>query len=345
MYWNSSCLEPEIEAVSKEVFGLADVFPRSWIFSVNRHLSCSFSSRKRIIGFNPRLHVIARLLIPILERHFDISHVYGSASPWPFSTAVGRRPVVLTIAVESGEPDVSFLKRCEKIIVQTPVYKQVLMDHGMGDQKIELMFPPVDLSEFHQIEPRRLSSFPAILFATSPRTREEMEGRGVGLILNAAAHGTGAKWRLLFRKWRSGNTAFSETRRMLHEQQLVDDIQLELRNASDMATEYNNADFTVIPFTRPDAGKPCPNSMVEGFACGLPTLISMESPMASFVKLHRCGAIFKTSVESIRDAVEWACDNYATLSANSIDVARSHFSADVHYRKMRSIYEEVISGK
>lgn len=341
VYWNTSCLEPKIEAVSKEVFGLSRVFARSWIFAINRHLGCSFSLRKRLVGLNPRFHVFARLLIPILERQFDISHVYGDASPWPFSSAVGRRPTILTIAVESGEADVSFLKRCSKVIVQTPAARENLLRHGIEVEKIELMFPPVDLSEFRQFETRPLSPCPKILFATSPRTREEMEGRGVQLILDAAARGIPARWKLLFRKWRSENTAYTETLGLIENQRLKN-VELELRNVSEMAPEYRDVDFTVIPFTRPDAGKPCPNSMIEGLACGLPTLISAESPMAGFVKEHNCGAVFDTTGESVGVALAWACENYAALSANAIDVARAHFSADAHYRRTRQIYQHVM---
>lgn len=343
VYWNTSCLEPEIEAVSKEIFSLADNFPGSWICAVNRHLRFTVSLRRRVIGFHPRLQLLARLFVKASERRFDISHLYGQPSGWPFSCEVGRRPIVLTIATESGEPNVVFWEKCEKIIVQTPGYRQAVLDHGIDPDKVELMFAPVDLTRFSQQKPRQLSGVPVVLFATSPRESKELHGRGVPLLLDAATELPHSLFRLLFRKWRSENTAYEEMRQVLLKEPRAN-VELELRNVTDMSCEYKNADFTVIPFTHRDAGKPCPNSMVEGMACGLPVLISERSPMAEFVRENACGAVFGLSGDSIRKSFEWACRNYEELSTNAANVARTRFGAQEQYREMRAIYEEVNSG-
>lgn len=342
VYWNTSCLEPDIEAVSKEVFGLAARFRPSWIFAINRHLRFAFSWRRRFIGFNPKLHFLARFLIKMFERQFDVSHVYGEPAPWPFSVSVGRRPVVLTIAVESCEPDIAFWKRCDKIIVQTPSYREVVIGNGIAPAKVELLYAPVDLSRFRPRDSRRLSSRPTVLFATAPRTSEELNGRGVPLILEGAGQTPQADWRLLFRRWKTGSTAFGEASRSLRDLNL-ENVQLEHRNVGDMSAEYLKADFTVVPFTHRDAGKPCPNSMVEGMACGLPVLISEAAPMCDFVRENECGGVFELDGKSIAQTYEWACRNYERLSANCIRIANSQFSSHAHYLAHERIYAQLLA--
>ncbi len=338
IYWNTSCLEPEIEAVSKEVFGLAESFRPSWIFAVNRYLRCSFSLRKRCLGFNPRWHLLYRLLIPLLERRCDVNHVYGSSSPWPFSSALGRKPIVLTIAFEAEEPDVAFLTRCSKIIVQTQECYTRVLDVGIEPEKVELLFAPVDLTRFQAETPRELSKSPTILFATSPRTREEMNDRGVNLMLEAAAMRNSITWRMLYRQWRSNDTAYEATERLVRERQLRN-IQIHHGNVDEMLLEYQSADFTIVPFIHAGGGKPCPNSMVEGMACGLPVLISAVSPMAEFVNHHGCGVVFQPNAESLCEAFDMACCRYASLSQKSLEVASRYFSLETYLQRMSAIYD------
>ncbi|MEO2030952.1 MAG: glycosyltransferase, partial [Planctomycetaceae bacterium] len=320
--------------------GLADAFRPNWVFAVNPHLSCSISSRKRCFGFNPRWHLLYRLLIPLLERQCDVSHVYSGPSPWPFSSALRRKPIVLTI-VEPGEPDVSFLRKCRKIIVQTPEQRSRVLDTGIDAAKVELLFTPVDTTKYHNLQPRVLSDSPTILFATSPRTSEEMEERGVNLMLEAAPNMPQVVWRMLFRRWRCSDTAYETTARLVAERRLSN-IQLQHGNVVDMQSEYQAADFTIIPFTRSDGGKPCPNSMAEGFASGLPVLISSVSPMADFVRRNRCGAVFHPTASSFRDAFASACDDYCILSRNSCEVAKTYFCQQTYFKRMAAIYNEVL---
>ena len=118
-YWTTSCLQPEIEAVSKEVFQLAEHFDHSLLFGINPHYVLCASLKKRYIGFHPRFDPILRTLIPFIERYYDVSHVYGEVTPWTFYKTLRRKPIVLTVASEKGTPKVDFLKRCRKVIVQT----------------------------------------------------------------------------------------------------------------------------------------------------------------------------------------------------------------------------------
>jgi glycosyltransferase involved in cell wall biosynthesis len=211
---------------------------------------------------------------------------------------------------------------------------------GIEPAKVDLIFPPVDLARFQSKKKRELSGSPTVLFASSPRTREEMKDRGVNLLLDAAQMKTAVTWRMLYRRWRSNDTAYESTENLVREGQLSN-VHLQHENVSDMLSEYESADFVVIPFICATGGKPCPNSMVEGLACGLPVLISPVSPMADFVRHHRCGIVFQPTAESLNEALDRGCDTYATLSKKSLEVAKSHFSQRTYVKKIAAIYDKL----
>ena len=53
-YWNTACLEPEIEAVSKEIAALSAHFADSRVFGVSPHYLMRFAPSARTVGFHPR---------------------------------------------------------------------------------------------------------------------------------------------------------------------------------------------------------------------------------------------------------------------------------------------------
>ena len=148
IYWNVSCLEPEIEAISKEVFQLARLFSKSVIFSINPNYLLRFSFKKNYIGFHPALDPLLRLIIPYVEKFSDINHIYGEPCPWTFYKTLRRKPLVLTIASEKGELRQDLLERCQKIIVQTEALRKRILASGIDERKVEILYPAVDLARF-----------------------------------------------------------------------------------------------------------------------------------------------------------------------------------------------------
>lgn len=341
IYWNSSCLEPEIEAMSKEVFQLARHFRGSWLFGINPHYRLRWSFRNRYVGFHPSFDPLLRVLIPLVERYADINHVYGEPCPWIFYKTVKRRPLVLTIASEKGEGNWEFFNRCGKIIVQTEHFREKVLAFGVEKKKVELMYPGLDLSRFEPLlRPQGIQGTPKILFATAPRAREEMEGRGVNLLLQAAKEVPDIHFHLLYRPWRTGYTSLKPTRDFITTHNLRN-VTLTNTVVHDMPGIYREFHFLVIPYTRPDGGKECPNSLIEGLACGLPILISAVSPFAYFIEQHQCGVVFEPSPSGLITAVEKGMRQYAELSSNGITAARPCFSEANVIKRLECIYREV----
>jgi glycosyltransferase involved in cell wall biosynthesis len=345
IYWNTSCLEPEVEAISKEVFQLAQNFRNSLIFGINRNYIFRFSARDRMIGVNPLFDPILRPLIPLLEATCDVNHVYGDPTPWTFYKTLRRKPIVLTVASEKGDIRPDFAANCGKIIVQTDRYRRRIISQGVDPEKVELIYPGVDLSRFTPDQESRSELAgdvtPSVIFATAPRSKEEMEGRGVGLILETARRYSGVNFRLLYRKWRTGHTSYNPTREWI-ERHGLRNVVLTNSAEQDMAAVYRKHHFTIIPYTTPEGGKECPNSMVEGLACGVPVLLSSVSPFTRFVNDNRCGIVFDPSPESLSQAIQAGMGCYEELSKNAVETANRYFSAESVYQKMEAIYGELL---
>src|SRR6266545_2386259 len=185
-YWTTSCMQPEIEAVSKEVSLLAAHFRGSFRFGISPHYVLCASWKNRYVGFHPRFDPLLRIVIPWAEKYCDINHVYGEPTPWTFHKSLRSKPLVLTVASEKGSAEIDFLLRCRKVFVQTNSYYRKLSTLGMEPERMELLYPGVDLKRFRpRADALHRSGRPKILFATAPRTQAEMKSRGVFLLLDA----------------------------------------------------------------------------------------------------------------------------------------------------------------
>jgi glycosyltransferase involved in cell wall biosynthesis len=342
IYWNTSCLEPEIEAVSKELFQLAAHFRHSLLFSINPQIGLRGSLAKRYVGFHPKFDPLLRVIIPLIEFSGDINHVYGEVCPWTFSKALKRKPLVLTIASEKGEPQLDFLGRCRKIIVQTEAMRGILLALGVEASKTVVLYPAVDLQKF---TPRQVSTAvphaPRVLFATAPRTREEMEARGVQLLLAAAKDTPKVRYHLLYRRWRHHYTSLQPTKELMTSHQLQN-VTLTDEIVNDMPSIYRDHHFTVIPYTQPGGGKECPNSVIEGLACGLPALVSSATPFSHFIAMHKCGVVFEPNPSSLVAAIDEGLAQYQQLSHNAASIAQEFFSHTTMFEKLARIYQEVL---
>ena len=213
---------------------------------------------------------------------------------------------------------------------------------GVEEEQLELLYPGVDLRMYRPHE--RINSdrsHPKILFASAPRSEEEMQKRGVYLLLEAAKISHDVQYHLLYRKWATGYTSLAATEGWLRARSLSN-VTLTNSVVKNMHRLYQKYDFTVIPYTTADGGKECPTSAVEGLACGLPTIISSIAPFADFVVEHRCGVVFDPTPESLVRAIETGVGQYHELAKNAITAAQSVFSLDKMLNRMSTIYKDIL---
>lgn len=341
-YWTTACLEPRIEAVSKEVYELAAHFAGSRIVGVSPHLFFKLSWRRRIVGFHPRWDPLLRLAIPVLEQRTDVNHVYAEVSPWLFFKALKRKPTLLTIASEKGEPVPEFMHRCDAIVVQTVEMKERLEAADVDDGKIRLIYPGLDLARYVPRDGVRACRRPQILFATFPRTEEELAARGVIFLIEIARKLPEIRFSLLSRPWRGGASGLPAVKHML-ERHEVKNVHVLEGMQEDMMELYRRHDFTIVPYTRRDGGKECPRSLVETLACGVPVLISDVAPFASFVAEHDCGRVFSLNADSFASALNAGLSAYPRISTNAVSCAHVYFDRENTFREYAGIYGRLMS--
>jgi len=336
-YWTTAPLEPDIEAVSKEVAELAEHFGGS-ILSVSPHLSLRVERAGRVLGFSPGWDPLLRLAIPLMERAVDVNHVYAEVSPWIYHKTLRRRPIVLTIASEKGEVVPEFVERCSMLVAQTRGMKAKLEQRGVPASKLRLIYPGIDLAAFQPRSDAPPGARPRVLLATFPRTAEELEERGVLFLLEVAREYPAIDFTLLSRPWRSGGTADERARALVSSGGLTNVTMLGGAHA-DMRSLYLQHDFCVIPYTVPAGGKECPRSLVESLACGVPVLISGQASLAGFVQERACGEVFALTPQSFAAAVDAALGRYRELSANAVRAAHDQFDSRNTLRAYADIYE------
>jgi glycosyltransferase involved in cell wall biosynthesis len=338
-YWTTAPLEPGIEAVSKEVFDLVAHFGGR-VCAVSPHLSLKCARGGRILGFHPLFDPLLRIIVPALECLTDVSHVYAEISPWLFHKTLRRRPIVLTIASEKGEPMPAFLERCSAVVVQTSAMARKLESHGLAAAELSLIYPGVDLSMFHPRSGTLVRRPPKILLATFPRAAEELTERGVMFLLDVARSYPDVQFSVITRPWRSGSNAIDEVQRNIDTHRL-NNVRLLEGVQPDMRSVYMAHDFTVIPYTTADGGKECPRSLVESLACGVPVLISEVAPFATFVDEHNCGRVFTLHPSSFAAALESALTEYDKLSRNAVARAHANFDLQSTLQSYSDIYDKV----
>src|SRR5687767_6649068 len=117
-YW-TGWLDPVMVAVSKEVFQLLPHFPGSCAFGLSHHYLMRVSLSHRAFGLHARAYPLLRAMAPIVERCFDVSHVYTHLADWHFLRALGRRPVVLTVTQKSNGANPTLLSSVHHVVAQT----------------------------------------------------------------------------------------------------------------------------------------------------------------------------------------------------------------------------------
>jgi len=327
--------EPVSEGISKEVCMLHSHFKESFIYGMNPFFEISSLFRMKV---NTRKLVFCTALIPlratkkILERKFDLSHVFGNLYGDYFVTTLEKRPILLTAVTIDKIGPIKDYEKIDEIIVESEKQKKMLLNAGVDKNKVKLVYPGIDLKAFSHSKPNG-GEF-SILFASSPLREEYFGARGVNLLLDAAKALGGIKFILLWRKRavRAVKMAIEEKR--LKNIKLVNEI------IHDMNKMYGNAHATIAPFTTREYNKSCPNSIPESLAAGKPVLVSDNVGISDLVKKEKCGVVFKPILEELVNAVNELKQNYKKYQKNARKTAEKYFSKETFLEEYKKIYEK-----
>ena len=337
-FW-TGWLSPQMEGISKEVFGLREHFPHSAVVGLSRHYTFKASLRRRYLGWNVKGYPILRLLAPFIETFTDINHVYGNLSEWFFLRALHHRPIVLTVAVAGTPLDPKLYRHVHRFIVHSTSGAQDLIRWGANPAYVRVLYPGIDLTRYASAPSHPHKRF-RILFATAPDHADGFAKRGVNLLLDVARRVPDVDFHFIWRPW---GTSSQLMQRLIEEHDLRN-VSLRIGLVPDMASVFADADATIAPFLHGLDMKVCPTSLVESLACGRPVLVSTKVGIAELVQNNLCGEVAEPTAEDMCMAIERLRGRYASYAHNCHASAERYFSLNTCLRKHEELYEEVLTS-
>jgi glycosyltransferase involved in cell wall biosynthesis len=333
-YWCSS-FDTDMEAIASEVATLRQAFPKSvtWGISARNWLSLS---RRRGFGIHPRAHLLFRGLTRLVQQCYDVQHLFGGLGDWFHLRAVRKKPVVLTVAVESNPCDVKLLHKVDKFVVEWPGAEERIVALGIERKRVQVILPPVDLVRFAPTPP---PSGPfTVCFASSPERSDWLQARGVDLILDAASKCSDYRFQLVWRPW---GDSLAKVQEWIGDRRLTN-VELIIGKFSNMSEHYGRAHVTVTPFVDMNRCKPMPNSAVESLACGRPIVVTAGVGIADLVLKHKAGLVAGSSGADLADALRTIEGGWSSYSSAARSLAEQCFSTQIFVQSYRQLYQELL---
>ncbi len=331
-YW-TGWLDPHMVAVSKEVHQLMHRFPGSCAFGLSTHYWLHVSRGRRSFGVHPRLYQLVRPMLGIIERQFDISHIYTNLGDWHFLNALGSRPIVLTLTEHGVPAEPVLLHKVNRVVAETDRLAAQAIKYGVPIDHVSVVYPGVDLRAF-DVNPAPAGRWTCV-FASSPENESEIHTKGVDLLLEAAALRPHVAFTLLWRPFGpAADVALEQVRRRAPE-----NVALIKKRIPDMAAFLARFHFAVAPFR--SVGKPCPNSILEMLALGRPALVSDFVDVGDLIAREGAGLVFAPAAESLAAAIDRLCDGYAAFQRCARACAERSFDLDRTTDAYRRIYESL----
>jgi glycosyltransferase involved in cell wall biosynthesis len=328
-------MHPDMEAIAGEVALLRSRFKRSIAWGITNQRTCQLSWRCGF-GFSPFFYKPFRVSTFLLQRLFDINHVFGGLGDWFHLSSLTRTPAVMTVAALSNNVDTTLLSRIKRFAVEWPGALRDLDALGISSERIKLILPPVDPVRFSVAKPPDQPF--TVLFASSPDRADWFESRGITLLLSVARQRPNVRFRLLWRPWGDGLTLIRE----LLSANRFPNVEIKVGKCKDMSGEYRNCHATIAPFTDASRCKPVPNSLLEGFACGRPAIMTDLVGLADVKGVSDANVVCRADVESVCSAIDQLQVGWPMRSRRVRELAEDQFSERRFIREYEVFYESVL---
>ncbi len=328
---------PHSEGLSKQVDEVRRACaPNAPVVSFSAGQPSALRARSRVLCLSGRRWLSLRLAAACVERFGDVSHVFGALDDWHLIRAVGRRPVVLTVALSGGLLPGALHRKVAVFVVESERVAQMLVASGVEPGRVAVIYPGVDLRVFRP-RPRPSSSPFRVLFASSPSDAREFGARGISLLVETARLRPDVEFVLLWRTW----DAEAETARAFARLAPPPNVQVDRRVIDDMTAYYATVDAVVCPYAE-GFGKLCPNSVVEGAACGRPALVSETCGIADLITEHHAGATFGRTPEGLSMAIDEVRLGFDRCAEGARRLAETHFDLAEVAKHYRGVYRRAL---
>lgn len=332
-YWTGTW-DPRREAISKEIETLRQLHaPPGPVVAFSSGNRTGVDLQRRVIKLSAKRWIAFRACAAIGEPVGAVTHAFGSVDAWPILRSLGRRPFIFTAVAEGPALNPAMYRRASVFVAESEPLAAALADAGVQPQNIRIIYPGVDLAQFSPT-PLPAGRF-RLLFASSPSEPSEIGPRGLALLVELAHRHPDIDFVVLWRRWgdvRKGLTALAALAP-------PENFRVEELGARRMPDVYAGVHATVCLFDT-GVGKSCPNSVVEGLACGRPALIADTAGIARLVGSANAGIATRRTIDAVSEALLTLRARCAELGRGARALAEAQFDVNDFCRKYSNMYVE-----
>lgn len=277
--------------------------------------------RKPVYAFN-----LVRAVEAEIDRGVDVVHFVWVGFPVLFGILqrrfhkAGARSVT-TLLNRYARPERYI--RSDRLIAHSPAVRDRLMASGYAESRITLLPPPIDDTRYF---PRDTNPEPYFVFASGPRTRAQVEERGVLLMYRAFAKlkANGETARLVFlNRWPAGEQYLKK----LADGTGATNVDIVSGQGLDVAELIASSSGVIIPYCKEVIGD-VPVSGIEALACGRPVIATRECGISDYLAGTRAGKVIDASVDALGDAVSALARDAAMRREAARTLYESMYAAD-----------------
>jgi len=322
-----------------EVESLSTYFNK---FISTRIVSLNMTSTKTSwLGHNKHLPLPHGLLaLPSLwriAREATINHLFASPAEPVLTSLLARLDnTILTLCKDSPEisrleEKLGTLSRMQRVVVESERHRELLLQGGIAEKRLRLIYPGIGT------KPYRPAPEPfTIMFATSPKKKNDFLSRGIQLMLRAAKRLPHVRFRFIWRERQH------EKLQALIRDIGVNNIQVINGYVPNMEEMYDSAHAVILPALTSASLKPCPHSGLHSLAHGKPVLTSQYVSLSKIVERNKCGVVFEPTVDALCDAIWQLQDNYEKYQRNAHSTIERKFSDGGFIERYEEVYSSLI---
>ena len=290
------------------------------------------SLRDRVIRLNGARWKTFRTAAAIIEPLGHVTHGFGAVDGWHLLRALGRRPMIFTVALPGPALQASMYDKVTVFAAESECLADDLSRAGVAPERIRVIYPGVNLNEYRPLSRTKRDRF-RLLFASAPSDAGEFDARGIPVLVELARLCPEIDVTLL---WRWGHQDAAQ--RAFANLQPPPNIRIDTRVVQDMTAAYHDADAIACLYA-PGFGKSCPNSVIEAMACGVPALVSATCGIGQLISRNGAGLATSRDPADVADAARTLVREHSRFAAGARRVAERHFDVRQFIESYTELYE------
>ncbi|MBS3159187.1 glycosyltransferase family 4 protein [Candidatus Woesearchaeota archaeon] len=272
---------PKHEAISREVYLLRNSFNSIVVdtLSVKNNADVNFNYKR-----NPLL------IFKINKILKDSIHVYTSFGD-RFHLCLINKKIILTGAGPANKEKIiktsKYYKKINKFVVQSFMDKELLLDAGVDDSKIVLIYPGVlDTFNYNLGDNERFT----FLFASSCLEKKQFYSKGIDLLIKIAKEREDIDFIFLWR-----NMFYDElTKKVMN----LKNIKI-INHSVNMNEYLGKVNAMILPALTSENVKQIPHSLVESLYAGKPVLTTNVLGISEIIRKDDLGLVSNPNYEEL----------------------------------------------